>query len=185
MTTRKLRWWIGASMVATTAVAAAQGPPPPETDELAETAPCPMAAAQIEATEVPGGAAIELTTRGDVDVLRAQVRRMAAMRNAMTQRMGARGHNMGGGMMGRGNECPGPDNMGDGMMGGGMMGGGMMGMRAMVPSHATVEDIPGGARLVLEPRDPDQLDTLRAQTRAYAEMMSDVECPWSPAPPDR
>lgn len=69
--------------------------------------------------------------------------------------------------------------MGSGM---GMQGGGMK-MR-MVPSHASVEDIPGGARLVLTPVDPSQLGALRAHASQMAAMMRQGRCPMfrSPAP---
>lgn len=51
------------------------------------------------------------------------------------------------------------------------------GMRAMVPSQATAEDIPNGARIVLRPNDPSQLATLRAQARDRATRMQSGNCP--------
>ena len=59
----------------------------------------------------------------------------------------------------------------DGGMGMGMMG------KQMVPARASVEDVPGGARLVLTPVDPAQLAALREQMRSHAAMMGKGECP--------
>ena len=47
----------------------------------------------------------------------------------------------------------------------------------MVPSRAVAEDIDGGARVVLTPNDPAQLDALRAQANQHADMMRRGECP--------
>ena len=53
-----------------------------------------------------------------------------------------------------------------------------MGRRGrMVPSAATAEEVPGGARLVFRPLDPAQLATLRDQARHRAEMMQKGDCP--------
>lgn len=173
MTIKKLLWCIGASLMASTATSVAQPSQPP-----ANTARCPLAEANVKATNVPGGAALVFTTRDDVGALRSQVRQMAAMRNRMNQRMGA-----GPGATARGGT-------GGGMHHGGMHGGGRMmghgaGMMSMVPSRATVEDVPGGARLVFKPTDPDQLDTLRSQVRENAEAMRNADCPATSASPDR
>jgi DNA-binding transcriptional LysR family regulator len=61
-------------------------------------------------------------------------------------------------------------------MHGGAAGGGMHGM-AMVPSRATAEDLPGGARVVLVPADPAQLATLRQQVHMHTAMMQQGKCP--------
>lgn len=102
------------------------------------------------------------TTSGDVNDLRMRVRHMASMRNRMA------------GMHGQGE-------MGGGMGRGGMHGG-HMGMM-QVPAHASVDDVPGGARLVLTPVDPAERDALREQTRAQAAMMERGECPMLQAEP--
>ena len=47
----------------------------------------------------------------------------------------------------------------------------------MVPSHASAEDVPGGARLVLTSSDPSQLAALRDEVRAHASMMQKGQCP--------
>lgn len=122
----------------------------------------------IATAETPNGVALQFTTTGDVAGLRARVHRMAEMRNRM---MGS-----GPGMQGSGMMC-------GGGMHGGMMGGGMT-MR-MVPSHASVEDIPGGARLVLTPVDPSQLGALRAHANQMAAMMRQGRCPMFQAPAPR
>jgi hypothetical protein len=44
-------------------------------------------------------------------------------------------------------------------------------------SRATVEEIEGGARLVLTPEDPAQADALRAHVQRRAEMLSSGMCP--------
>ena len=47
----------------------------------------------------------------------------------------------------------------------------------MVPSTARVEDIDGGARIVLTPRQPDQLAALRGHVHDHADRMARGECP--------
>lgn len=49
-------------------------------------------------------------------------------------------------------------------------------MRA-VPSTARAEDIDGGARIVLVPKDAAQLTELRAHVHAHAEQMAAGHCP--------
>lgn len=116
---------------------------------------CPMQVPGARATsqDIEGGAAVIFTTTGNVEDLRARVRRMAEMHN----RMGA--HAMGGGMQEGGMHA------GEGMM------------MKMVPSDATVVDVAGGARLELRPRDPSQLGELRAQVRTHSQQMASGQCP--------
>ncbi len=61
---------------------------------------------------------------------------------------------------------------------GGMMmeGGGM----TMPAATATVAHIEGGARVVLRPNDPAQLDALRDHVRTHADQMARGECPMMP-----
>jgi len=133
--------------------------------------PMQMAGTKLTTSDTSDGVAIAITTPGDVDELRVHVRRMAEMHNSMH----------GGGGMHGGMES------GDahGGMGSGGAHGQMMHMQ-MVPSRASVEDIPGGVRLVLVPTDPSQLAALRAQARDHAAMMEKGECPMmqasAPAP---
>ncbi|HEX7941317.1 MAG TPA: hypothetical protein VF488_05905, partial [Gemmatimonadaceae bacterium] len=118
-----------------------------------------MANTQITTADTTDGIAIVFATTGDVADLRARVRKIADMHNRMAGEMGS--------MHGEGEQ-------GGGMQGGGMQGSGMhcdregrmhgMGMGAkMIPSRASVEDVPGGARLMLVPADTSQLGALRQQ----------------------
>jgi len=118
---------------------------------------CPMKVAGTAVTpaDVEGGVALAFTTKsGDVTELRQRVRRMAEMHN---------NHHATGGMMG------GMHDGGSGMM----KDGGMM----MPAATAAVEDVEGGARLVLRPTDPAQLEALREHARTRAGRMASGECP--------
>ena len=42
---------------------------------------------------------------------------------------------------------------------------------------AVTEDIPGGARVVIAPKDPAQLDEVRARVRSHAAQMAEGQCP--------
>jgi hypothetical protein len=48
---------------------------------------------------------------------------------------------------------------------------------SMPAATASVEEIPEGARLLLEPRDPGQLDALRRRAEMHAARMERGECP--------
>lgn len=115
---------------------------------------CPMAipGTQVSAADTPNGESITFTTSPDQAAdLRARVAAMADMHN--------RHHGDGMGSM-----------HGD-MKHGQMMGGGEhMGMMPP-PSHAAVEDVEGGARIVVTPNDPADLDGLRSTVRIHAEHM--------------
>lgn len=122
---------------------------------------CPMAVpgTQLGVTDTRDGEAVTFTTSPDLAAeLRSRVHAMADMHNS---------HHQGGGMEG----------MHGGMQHGGMMGGGSMGSTggrdAMMPppSRAAVEDVEGGARLVVTPNDPADLDRLRSTVRMHAEHM--------------
>jgi len=55
-------------------------------------------------------------------------------------------------------------------------GGMMSGM--MVPAATSVaDDVPGGARIALTPKDPSQVEALRQHVRTHAERMARGECP--------
>jgi hypothetical protein len=47
----------------------------------------------------------------------------------------------------------------------------------MPAATASAEDIEGGARLVLKPKDPSQLEALRQHAQMHARMMARGECP--------
>ena len=50
-------------------------------------------------------------------------------------------------------------------------------MMKMVDSTARAEDIDGGTRIVLTPKDPAQLADLRAHAHEHAEQMAGGHCP--------
>jgi hypothetical protein len=139
---------------------------------------CPMQVpgTTVAATDVEGGVALSFTTStGDVNDLRQRVHHMADMHDQM--------HGQGGMMGGMGGsptegaapaEHPHDAGAGQGACPQGMMkSGGMM----MPPATASAEDIPGGARLILQPKDPAQLGALREHTHMHAERMAKGECP--------
>jgi hypothetical protein len=143
---------------------------------------CPM---QVPGTtaktaDVEGGVALSFTTSGDVADLRQRVRGMAEMHN----RHHSDGMMMGGqqGAGGGSREHPHGSGAaaGDGCCGERMM---MHGGMMMPSATASVEDIPGGARIILRPKDPAKLGALREHARMHAARMAQGECPMmAPAP---
>jgi hypothetical protein len=148
---------------------------------------CPM---QVPGTTVTsadledGVALVFATSTGDVAELRRRVQRMAEMHNryhaAGEMMMGDQGPGGAGAEKEHGaGAAPGHEGRDRGGM---MMGGGMM----MPAATAAVEDIEGGARLVLRPKDPAQLEALREHARMMAGRMARGECPMmSPGADDR
>lgn len=143
----------------------AQAPPgQPPSAQPGGGSGCPMmmnAGTRITTTDTSDGVAIAFAATRDVAGLRARVRQMAAMHNRMAE-MDA-GMQKGGGMQ---------------KAGGMHESGGMH----MVPSRASVEDLPDGARLVLVPVDPSQLANLRQEARMHGQMMQRGECPMMASP---
>ncbi len=184
-------------MVLVVGCGSTQGPPSkprPEAEAAQQPPMCSMMKdAQLAVVDGEHGVTITFTTQGDPSELRKHVRKMSAMHGQMgSGGMGSGGMGSGGmgsGMMGSGgmgsgmmgSGMMGSGGMGSGgggeMMGGGMKGGGMHEHMAMVPSHAAVDDVDHGARIVLTPDDPAQLATLRGQVHAHAEMMKSGHCP--------
>ena len=164
------RSWLKAStvLVLVLGCGSKQSSPPKPPDQSATQAPtCPMMKdTQLTATDEEHDVAITFTTQGDPTQLRAHVRQMAAMHDQMA-------HGMMGGGMGSGSGAM----MGGSGMGSGMMGGGMHEHMAMVPSHAAVDDVDHGARIVLTPDDPTQLAALRDHVHSHVEMMKSGRCP--------
>jgi len=117
---------------------------------------CPMdvSGTKVAVDDTADGVAIRFTTTGDVAQLRQRVHAMADKHE----------HMMHGGMMGSGGMGPGH-------------GGGPGHMMKMVDSTARAEDIEGGARIVLTPKDPAQLGDLRAHVREHAARMASGHCP--------
>lgn len=130
---------------------------------MADMCPMEVPGTQVSVADTQDGVAVAFMTSGDVAQVRQRVHGMAAMHEKMMS---------GGGMMGSG-----------GMGSGGMMGsgsGGMMGsghMMKMVDSTAQAEDIDGGARIVLTPKDPAKLAELRDHVREHAGRMASGHCP--------
>lgn len=56
-------------------------------------------------------------------------------------------------------------------------GGRMRGLPPMPAATVEVEDLDDGARLVLRPEDPGDLDALREHARAHAARMASGDCP--------
>ena len=128
--------------------------PPAKAAAAPAAAACPMMKdAQLAVTDGDHDVTITLTTQGDPTALRAHVHEMGAKHDHM-----AHGMMMGSGGMGMGS-------------------GGMHEHMAMVPSHAAVDDVDHGARIVLTPDDPAQLVALREHVHAHAEMMKSGHCP--------
>jgi hypothetical protein len=122
----------------------------------------------LSAADTSTGEALTFTTTPDqAAALRERVHAMADMHNRH-HASGDAGH---GGM--------------GGMHGGGMMGGhashggqdGMMGdMEMPPPSRAAVEDLPDGARIIVTPNDPADLERLQKTVRMHAEHMQQHGC---------
>jgi hypothetical protein len=134
---------------------------------------CPMAGqdVQTEVSDVDNGVALTFTTKtGDVDELRQRVRRMAEMYAARSSRREMHWQAMGRGGMGPGGGGPGR-----------MMGAenkGAMGRRGPMPAADTkVEEVEGGARIVLTPKDSSQLKALREHAHWHQQRMQSGECP--------
>lgn len=133
-------------------------PRPPGTDTAAGPCPMQVPGTTVQSVDMEGGAALVFRTGGDVDALRERVRAVAAMHNRM--------HSMGTGMGG------GPGHHGRH----GHRAGAAQPRHPMVSSSAFVQDVEGGAILLLKPRDPAQLDALRAHVAQMAERMSQGQC---------
>lgn len=143
------------------ATAAAAQPAAAASGQGGMTGMCPMSVpgTQVSATDTPTGEALTFTTTPDkATALREKVHAMADMHN----RHHAAGDSGHGGM--------------GGMMGGGMAGGGMGGMQMPPPSRASVEDLPNGARIMVTPNDPADLQRLQSTVRMHADHMQQHGC---------
>lgn len=137
---------------------------------------CPMRVpgTGVVPADVDGGIGLSFTTStGDVVELRQRVRRMAEMHNQRGghMMMGGHGEAEGGAEHQHGAQA-GATHEGAGR-GGMMMGAGMM----MPPATASVEDVEGGARVILRPKDPAELAALQEHVRMKAQRMAGGECP--------
>ncbi len=139
--------------------------------------PCPVHVPEttVGSAEVEGGASVEFTGGGDVEARRRSVRRMAQLQNqhgfeyGMDMGAGAatptyRERGSRGGAMGN-NDAIAGNAVGTGHT-----------MAAGRTMTAVVDDVEGGARLVLRPRNPEHLEPLRERARKWAEQMARGEC---------
>ena len=130
---------------------------------------CPTAVpgTTVRATDTEGGAALELTTTGDVAAVRARSRKLA-------EHHGMPGDHPSAGMHGPGH---GPGQaMGGQAMDGRAMGGHAMGGHAMVDAEVRVQDIEGGVRIELTPRVPTELEAVRAHAGHLAQRLGAGDC---------
>jgi hypothetical protein len=125
---------------------------------------CPMSVPEtkVVAADTSTGESLTFTTTSDqVSVLREKVHAMSDMHNRhQASGDAARG---GAGSMG-------------GMMAGGAMGPGMAGMPMPPPSRTAVEDLYDGARIIMTPVDPADLQRLQATVRTRAENLQQNGC---------
>jgi hypothetical protein len=116
---------------------------------------CPMSVPETKvlAADTATGESLTFTTTSDqVSVLREKVRAMSEMHN----RHQASGDVAQGGV--------------------GSMGGMMAGMPMPPPSRTSVEDLHDGARIIMTPVDPADLQRLQATVRTRAEQMQQNGC---------
>lgn len=117
--------------------------------------PAHVAGTTTRVEHVPGGAALDFTTTGDVTELRRRVAQMADMHNRhhASDAQGAPTHE------------------------GSSQRRGMQEGTKMIPAaQAKVEEIHGGARIVFVPSDAGQLNALREHVGMMAERMPDEGC---------
>ena len=194
---RKIRMMLGVLVVAACASSQPSGESqsaPPSAEQrgmgggmmhhgMADMCPMQVAGTSVRTEDVEGGVAIAFSTTGDVAELRRRVAHMVEMHDRSAG--GGRQHGMA--MHGhQGSAAPGHHHHGSPPAAGGQapgraMGGpGMSGPR-MPAADARSEDVEGGARMVLTPRDPTELTALREHTRQMAERMATGECPMTSA----
>ena len=135
--------------------------------------PCPMGVqgTTVQATETSDGMSMAFTTTGDVGELRKRAHGMSDRMNG--QASGAMGTS--GMMMKKGGDGGAGMMMGSGMGHPGMMGDGGAGMMmggSMPPMNVQVEDIEGGARLRMTPRDPSRVAEMKKHVQQHAQMMN-------------
>jgi hypothetical protein len=176
MRNKKPSWWVATGLLGLAfsigctstgprqpaATGAARAENPESTQGMMGMCPMKVPGTTASVADTGDGVAISFTTpsTGDVAELRRRVRHMAEMHD--------RPHGMmrGGAMAVPKEATPPPRTSGMGMS-----------RMKMVPSTAAAEDVEGGARIVLVPRDPAQLAELRQHARDHVGQMSRGECP--------
>lgn len=151
---------------------------------MADTCPMKVPGTTVTSMDVEGGVALTFITKtGDVAELRQRVQRVAEMHNnndtSGEMKMGGQGRDGADTKRGHGAGAARGREGGDH--------GGMM----MPAVTASVENVNGGARLVLRPKNSAQLEALRSHARMRADRMTQGECPMmsaraqgQAAPPD-
>lgn len=150
-----------------TPAAPAEGSTPKE-DVPAEACPTAVPGTSVEARDVEGGAVLEVTTTGDVAAVRARAR-VYAEHHGMPSHEHERMY--GGEYRSAPTGATGPATPRPKMHGG---------VHGMAGVQASVQDIDGGARIVLAPRgggDRDEVAVVRAHARRIAERMASGRCP--------
>jgi hypothetical protein len=146
-----------------------------ESAGAAADANCPMAVSgtSVQAEDVEGGAALVFITTGDVDALRERVRNMAARRESEAMRPESQQTGM--------RETMRPGSAEDptaGAKSGDDLESGAGGELQRMPEVDTrVEDIEGGAQLLIIATNAADLDTVRANTQQQAQQLTAGECP--------
>jgi hypothetical protein len=152
-----------------------------DTAAQAAMAACPMQVqgTTVQAESIDGGAAMVFVTTGDVDALRERVRNMAVMHESHAMRGHAHDMEM--------TETRRPGSADDPAAGAkigdaddGVSAGGLPQSDMPVDVDTRVEDIEGGARLVMIATDASDVDALRNHTEQHAQAMSGGECPMAP-----
>jgi len=129
---------------------------------MMESCPMKVEGTTASVSDTGDGVAISFTTStGDVAELRRRVHHMAEMHDRHHGTMGQ-------GMMGGKNEAAPSPGASSPKKPKKMM---------MVPSTAIANDVEGGARIVLVPKDPARLAELRQHARDHVGRMSRGECP--------
>lgn len=163
-----------------TSVAAASTKTGEMTAEFSRDCPIGVKGTTVGLSDTDKGVAIDFTTHtGDVAELRERVRRLGRMYEALDAQSAMMWHQMGNvmgqstsGQMGQGHgEMMGESEMMGEVQTGAHMAGGPM---PMVTS--ATKPIEYGMRLVLTPKDPSQLESLRQHARVQQERMQSGEC---------
>jgi hypothetical protein len=151
----------------------------PPQDAMAANCPMRVQGTTVQAEHVEGGAALVFVTTGDIDALRERVRNMAAARESQSMQAEPPQMGMRPGDPGDASAAAKLGDADEGTGAGGMPQAGVAGGSA-VDVDTRVEDIDGGARLVLIATNATDVDALRTQTEQQADIMVTGECPMTP-----
>jgi hypothetical protein len=154
-----------------------------ESQQTAMSGNCPMhvQGTSVEAENIEGGAALVFITTGDTDALRERVRNMAATHESSamrteSQRMGtstsASDTKLSGGMQ---DTTAGAKDVEDMATAPGAEA--AAGTATSPDVDTRVEDIPGGARLIIVATNAADVEAVRATTEQQAQQLTAGECP--------